>query len=72
MNGDWEMDDIIEFNRLVSRKKFQAIVGKIINREKPEDNAVLEIQLIDVSKDKDENINENFVRNGRAISYFAP
>lgn len=68
---DWEMDDIIEFNKLVSGKKFQAIVGRIIEKPKRDENAVLEIQLIDVSKEDDECINEMFVRSGRAITHFA-
>lgn len=69
--GDWEMDDIIAFNGLVSGKTFQAIVGKIVEKaDKADDNAELEIQLIDVSMKDDECINDTFVRCGRAQSIF--
>lgn len=68
--SDWEMDDIIEFNRLVTRRKFQAIVGKIEN-SKQDYNDVLEIRLIDVSNEEDECVNDIFVQSGRAITYFS-
>ncbi|KAG4078963.1 hypothetical protein HA402_010915 [Bradysia odoriphaga] len=67
VNSSWEMDDTIEFNRLVSGQKFQAIVGRIIAADKVDDNAVLEIQLIDVSNEYDIVINDQLVDFGRAI-----
>lgn len=66
-NGLWEMDDTIEFNRLVSGQKFQAIVGRIVAPDKQDDNAVLEVQLIDVSNEYDVVINDQLIEFGRAI-----
>lgn len=66
VNGEWEMDDTIEFNRLVSGQKFQAIVGKITAADKVDNNAVLEIQLIDVSNEYDIIINDQLIECGRA------
>lgn len=68
--SDWEMDVIMKFNRLVTGQKFQAIVGKIIEKEQSDKNAVLEIKLIDVSKDFDDCINEKLVSWGEAVAHF--
>lgn len=68
INEDWETGDSFQFDRNTSGKKFQAIVGKIVDKEKlVDDNSILEIRMIDVSKEYDECINDLFVTNGRAI-----
>lgn len=61
------MDDILQFKEIASGKKFQAVVAKIIEQEKFEDNSVLEVRLIDVSKEDDECINDFFVKTDRAV-----
>lgn len=66
----WDMNDTIQFGQLVTGKKFQAVIGKIIENENPDENAILEIQLIDVSTEYDVCINDNFVSSGRALNIF--
>lgn len=71
IHNDWEMEDIIEFDLLVSRKKFQAIVRKIeMDETNPDVNAELQIELIDVSKDDDVYINDVLLRSNRAKNHF--
>lgn len=67
INSDWEIDFSLKFNQKVSGKRFQAVVGKILDKDNVDDNAILEIRLIDVSKEYDECINDILVKNGRAI-----
>lgn len=64
-NQDWETEDCLYFQRMTVDKKFVSRIENIVTDE--DGDTRLELQMIDVSTDTDVVINDELIKDGRAI-----